>query len=161
MINNIVLNGRLAFDNEVKQTNNGHAVISNRLAVERNYKDAQGNRDTDFINVVFWRQQAEVLNQYAKKGDLIGVQGRLQVRSYENQQGQRVEVVEVVVNELQFLQTKNSTQNQGNNNGFSGQNYNQGNSQGNNYNSGNQQNNGGFNMQDGTPVDISEDDLPF
>ena len=85
----------------------------------------------------------------------------MQVRSYENQQGQRVEVVEVVVNELQFLQSKNSNQNQGNNNGFSGQNYNQGNSQGNNYNSGNKQNKGDFNMQDGTPVDISESDLPF
>ncbi|WP_446907750.1 single-stranded DNA-binding protein, partial [Klebsiella pneumoniae] len=77
-------------------TAQGVANVSFTLAVNRNYKNDQGQREADFINVVIWRKQAELLAQYATKGALIGITGRIQTRNYENQQGQRIYVTEVV-----------------------------------------------------------------
>ncbi|MDR0614538.1 MAG: single-stranded DNA-binding protein, partial [Lactobacillales bacterium] len=96
MINNVVLVGRLTRDPELRYTNNNVANVTFTLAVNRNFTNQQGQRDADFINVVIWRKSAEVLAQYAKKGTLLGVTGRIQTRNYENQQGQRVYVTEVV-----------------------------------------------------------------
>ena len=97
MINNVVLVGRITRDPELRYTPQNQAVATFSLAVNRQFKNANGEREADFINCVIWRQQAENLANWAKKGALIGVTGRIQTRNYENQQGQRVYVTEVVV----------------------------------------------------------------
>lgn len=96
MINNVVLVGRMTRDAELRYTPSNVAVATFSLAVNRNFKGANGERETDFINCVIWRQQAENLANWAKKGALVGITGRIQTRNYENQQGQRVYVTEVV-----------------------------------------------------------------
>ena len=124
MINSTVLVGRLTCDPELKYTGNNVAVASFSLAVNRNFKDANGEREADFINCVIWRQQAENLANWAKKGALIGITGRIQTRSYENQQGQRVYVTEVVAENFQMLESRAAREggnaNQGNTSGAFG-----------------------------------------
>ena len=161
MINNVVLVGRTTKDPELRYTPSNVAVATFSLAVNRTFKDANGEREADFINCVIWRQQAEYLANWAKKGALIGITGRIQTRSYENQQGQRVYVTEVVAENFQMLESRNSQGNQ-QNQGNSFQNGNS--SQGGNVNNGyNQQtpNFGRSNSMQGNPMDISDDDLPF
>ena len=109
MINSVCLVGRLTRDPELKYTGNNIAVASFSLAVNRNFKGANGEREADFINCVIWRQQAENLANWAKKGALIGITGRIQTRSYENQQGQRVYVTEVVAENFQMLESRATT----------------------------------------------------
>ena len=106
MINNVVLVGRTTKDPELRYTPSNVAVATFSLAVNRNFKDANSERKTDFINCVIWRQQAENLANWAKKGALIGITGRIQTRSYENQQGQRVYVTEVVAENFQMLESR-------------------------------------------------------
>lgn len=106
MINRVVLVGRLTRDVDLRYTASGTAVASFTLAVGRNYTNQNGSRDTDFINCVIWRKPAETLANYAHKGSLIGVEGRIQTRSYENQQGQRVYVTEVSVDNFSLLETR-------------------------------------------------------
>ena len=96
MINNVVLVGRLVRDPELRYTPQNTAVATFTLAVNRRFKNAQGEREADFINCVIWRQFAENLANWAKKGALIGVTGSIQVRNYENKEGQRVYVTEVL-----------------------------------------------------------------
>ena len=103
MINNVVLVGRMTRDAELRYTPSNVAVATFSLAVNRNFKGANGERETDFINCVIWRQQAENLANWAKKGALIGITGRIQTRNYENQQGQRVYVTEVVADNFQMV----------------------------------------------------------
>lgn len=113
MINNTVLVGRMVRDAELKYTPNNQAVATFTLAVNRNFKSQSGEREADFINCVIWRQQAENLANLAKKGALIGITGRIQTRNYENQQGQRVYVTEVVADSFQLLEfNKQNDQNQ-------------------------------------------------
>lgn len=115
MINNVILVGRMAGDAELRYTLNNQAVATFRLAVNRPFKNQNGEREADFINCVIWRQQAENLANWAKKGALIGITGRIQTRSYENQQGQRVYVTEVVADSFQLLEKRdNGNQPQGN-----------------------------------------------
>jgi single-strand DNA-binding protein len=170
MINNVTLVGRLTKDPELRYTPNGVATATFTLAVNRPFSNQQGEREADFIQCVVWRKPAENVANYLKKGSLAGAVGRIQTRSYDNNQGQRVYVTEVVCESVQFLEPKNSgggqqQQNQGNyGNGFGG-----GQQQNNQQNNYNQQNSGGgggrFNddpfANDGTPIDISDDDLPF
>lgn len=106
MINSVTLVGRMASDAELKYVNESMAVATFRLAVNRNFKGQDGKREADFINCVIWRQQAENLANWAKKGALIGITGRIQTRSYENQQGQRVYVTEVVADSFQLLESR-------------------------------------------------------
>lgn len=106
MINSVTLVGRMAGDAELKYVNESMAVATFRLAVNRNFKGQNGKREADFINCVIWRQQAENLANWAKKGALIGITGRIQTRSYENQQGQRVYVTEVVADNFQLLESR-------------------------------------------------------
>lgn len=106
MINSIVLVGRLTKDPELRYTPSNQAVATFSLAVNRNFKGQNGEREADFINCVIWRQQAENLANWAKKGALIGITGRIQTRSYENQQGQRVYVTEVVAEQFQLLESR-------------------------------------------------------
>ena len=112
MINNLTLVGRLTKDPDLKYTGNGTAVAAFTLAVNRNFTNQSGEREADFINCVIWRKPAETLANYAKKGVLIGVTGRIQTRSYENQQGQKVYVTEVIVDNFQLLESKKADSSQ-------------------------------------------------
>ena len=150
MINNVVLVGRLTKDPELKYTQSNIAVASFSLAVNRNFKDANGERETDFINCVIWRQQAENLANWAKKGALIGITGRIQTRSYENQQGQRVYVTEVVAENFQMLESRAAREGGNDNVG-----YNKQQQQAPNFARENTQ------YHNSNPIDISSDDLPF
>lgn len=106
MINRVVLVGRMTRDPELRRTGQGDAVTSFTLAVNRNYTSRDGQQQTDFINCVVWRKPAENVERYCSKGSLVGVEGRIQTRSYDNAQGQRVYVVEVVCDSVQFLNTR-------------------------------------------------------
>ncbi|MFC0525968.1 single-stranded DNA-binding protein [Pontibacillus salicampi] len=155
MLNRVVLVGRLTKDPDLRYTPNGVAVANFTIAVNRPFTSQQGGKDADFINCVVWRRAAENLANYMKKGNMVGVDGRLQSRSFDNQEGKRVFVTEVVADSVQFLETKGSSgggapQQQG----FQ-PNQNQGNS-----NNQQQTQNDPF-ADNGEPIDISDDDLPF
>ncbi|WP_407895144.1 single-stranded DNA-binding protein [Lacticaseibacillus sp. N501-2] len=110
MINSVSLTGRITKDIELKYTQSGIAVGSFTLAVDRQFRSENGDRETDFINCVIWRKSAENLSKYTHKGSLIGVSGHLQVRNYENKQGQRVYVTEVVIDNFALLENKKSSE---------------------------------------------------
>jgi single-strand DNA-binding protein len=103
MMNRIILIGRLTQDPELRYTNSGTAVASFTLAVDRPRTNQAGERETDFIPIVVWQKQAETVAQYLQKGRLAAVDGRLQLRSYENREGQKVRVAEVVAESVRFL----------------------------------------------------------
>ena len=148
MINRVVLIGRLTKDVEVRYTQSGVAVGTFSLAVNRPFTNASGEREADFINGVIWRKAAENFANFTHKGALVAIEGRLQTRNYEDGNGKRVYVTEVVADNFSLLEKKSDGQqsapktqaldpfaNQGNQNKFA--------------DSGN------------TEVDISDDDLPF
>ncbi|MDN2966435.1 single-stranded DNA-binding protein [Streptococcus suis] len=137
MINNVVLIGRLTRDVELRYTPSNVAVGAFTLAVNRNFKNAAGDREADFVNCVIWNKQAENLANWTKKGHLIAITGRIQTRSYENQQGQRVYVTEVVAESFQILEKRDNSAN---------------------YSSMDEQMPPGMS---GQPMDITDDDLPF
>lgn len=143
MINNVVLVGRLTKDPDLRYTPAGVAVTQFTLAVDRPFASQGGERETDFIPIVTWRQLAETCANYLRKGRLAAVEGRIQVRNYENNEGKRVYVTEIVANNVRFLESnKRSTEVEndeprGRNNGrdpFA---------------------------DDGQPIDINDDNLPF
>lgn len=138
MINNVVLIGRLTRDAELRYTPSNIAVATFNLAVNRNFKNDNGDREADFINVVMWRQQAENFANWVKKGNLVGITGRIQTRSYDNQQGQRVYVTEVVAESFQILEKKDNSANNAS-----------------------MENQIPPNFEKTNPMDISDDDLPF
>ncbi len=111
MINNVVLVGRLTRDVDLRYTSNGTAYASFTLAADRDFKNQNGERETDFINCVMWRKPAENLANYTKKGSLIGVEGRIQTRNYENEQGKRVYVTEVLAERFHFLENSKTANN--------------------------------------------------
>lgn len=106
MINRVVLVGRLTKDPEFRTTPSGVNVANFTIAVNRTFTNSQGEREADFINVVVFRKQAENVNNYLSKGSLAGIDGRLQSRSYENSEGKRVFITEVVADSVQFLEPK-------------------------------------------------------
>ena len=106
MINRVVLVGRMTRDPELRRTPQGDAVTSFTLAVNRNYTSRDGQQQADFINCVVWRKPAENVERYCSKGSLVGVEVRIQTRSYDNSQGQKVYVVEVICDSVQFLETR-------------------------------------------------------
>lgn len=186
MINRVVLTGRLTKDPELRYTQSGVAVASFTVAVDRQYRNQAGEREADFINCVIWRKSAENFVNFTHKGSKVGIDGRLQTRNYENQQGQRVYVTEVVAESFALLDSRNNGQGNGQQN-YGNQGYqNQGGQQGGYQNQGNQQYNNGYqgnnqgqyqgnqqgyqggqqntgymepDPQQGRP--INEDDLPF
>jgi single-strand DNA-binding protein len=103
MYNRIILIGRLTRDPELRYVPSGAPVASFTLAVDRPFRDQQGNRETDFIDIVAWRKLAEQVSQYMAKGRMVAVEGRLQIRSYETQDGQKRKVAEVVADGVRFL----------------------------------------------------------
>ncbi|XJS09869.1 single-stranded DNA-binding protein [Aerococcaceae bacterium WGS1372] len=160
-MNNFTGVGRLTEVIDLKYTQSGDTVGNFTLAINRNFTNQQGEREADFIRCVVWRKTAENLAKFTKKGSQIGIEGRIQTRNYENQQGQRVYVTEIVVEQFHLLEPRQDNQNQ-QHRGYS-QNYvqSQGHSQSNQGNYSQGQNHGRFKMQDGHPVDVSPDDLPF
>lgn len=105
-MNKIILIGRLTKDVELRYTTSDVAVANFSLAVNRDFKNQNGETETDFINCVAYRKLAETISKYVKKGDKLGVDGRLQTRTYENNEGKKVFVSEVVVNGIEFLEAK-------------------------------------------------------
>ena len=170
-MNNVVLVGRLTKDIELRTIGQGVSVANFTLAVDRRFKNKQGERETDFINCVIWRKSAETLANFTRKGSLIGVTGRIQTRNYENNQGQRVYVTEVVAENFQLLEPKSvtdqriqssgttPTQNDQVSNANQTKNYNQTN-QAPNYDSFSDFNADPF-KQNSDQIEISDDDLPF
>ncbi|GGK22645.1 single-stranded DNA-binding protein 2 [Caldalkalibacillus thermarum] len=135
MLNRVVLIGRLTRDPDLRYTPNGVAVATFTLAVDRPFTNQQGEREADFINIVTWRNLAENCAKYLKKGSLTAVEGRLQTRNYENNEGRRVYVTEVVADNVRFLDGgKKSETKPDLEDPFTGE---------------------------AEPVDVSEDDLPF
>lgn len=102
MLNKVILIGRLTKDPELRYTPSGTAVTKFTLAVNR-FRNKQGERDADFIDIVVWQRQAEVVANYLGKGRLVAVEGRLQIRSYDDSQGIRRKAAEVVANSVRFL----------------------------------------------------------
>ncbi len=143
MMNRTILVGRLTKDPDLRYTPSGVAVATFTLAVNRTFTNQQGEREADFINVVVWRKPAENVANFLKKGSLAGVDGRLQTRNYEGQDGKRIYVTEVVAEYVQFLEPRN------------------------NQSSNQSQNNvpptriDDDPFQSGQPIDINDDDLPF
>ena len=134
IINNWTGIGNLGKDNDVKFSNGGTAVLSQSIGVRRPFKNKQtGEYETDWVNLVFFGKTAENFANFTRKGSKVGIEGRIQSRNYENQQGQRVYVTEVVVNQFHLLDSKNSQSNGYGNSPVAG----------------------------GTPVSLSNDDLPF
>lgn len=120
MINRVVLTGRLTRDVDLRYTQSGAAVATFTLAVDRRFTNQQGEREADFVSCVIWRKSAENFANFMHKGSLVGIEGRIQTRNYENQQGQRVYVTEVVVENFSFLEPRSSNRNAG---GQGGNNY--------------------------------------
>lgn len=110
MINRVVLVGRLTKDPDLRYTPSGVAVATFTLAVNRTFTNQKGEREADFINCVVWRKPAENVANFLQKGSLAGVDGRIQSRHYEGQDGKRVYVTEVVAESVQFLEPKGSRQ---------------------------------------------------
>jgi len=168
MLNRVVLVGRLTKDPDLRYTANGVAVANFTIAVNRPFSNQQGEREADFINCVVWRRPAENLANFMSKGSLIGVDGRVQTRNFEGQDGKRVFVTEIVADSVQFLETKGSggsnSQRSGQGSGGNNQDPNQNqssNNNNNNNNNTNQSNERGPFEDNGEPIDISDDDLPF
>lgn len=153
MINRVILVGRLTRDPELRYTPSGVAVTTFSLAVDRPFKNAHGEKEADFISVVVWRQLAELCANYLKKGSQTAIDGRLQTRSYDNKEGKRVYVTEVVAENVQFL-TSAGERREGGGGGYpappapGGRGY------------GFDRNDDPFANESKT-VDISDDDLPF
>lgn len=147
MINNVTLVGRLVKEVELRFTAAGKAVASGTLAVNRNFKNANGEQEADFINFVIWGKQSENTANYTKKGSLVGITGRIQTRNYENNEGRRVYVTEVVAESVQFLDSRKDGQSRPNTSG--------------NNSNGNTGQNNAYTDPFAGQVDLSDDDLPF
>lgn len=182
MLNRVILIGRLTKDPEMRYTPAGVAVTQFTLAVDRPFTSGgQGEREADFIPIVTWRQLAETCANYLRKGRLTAVEGRIQVRNYENNEGKRVYVTEVIADNVRFLESPNrdggnSREEGSGGGGYGGQGGGSsqgGGNQGGGYGGGGSQGGGGRSggsprndnrdpfSDDGRPIDISEDDLPF
>lgn len=112
-MNKVMLVGNLTKDPELATTNSGVAVCRFTLAVSRKYSNAEGERETDFINIIVWRSQAENCHKYLKKGSKCGVVGSIQTRNYDAQDGTKRYVTEIVAEEVEFLNSRNSAEGQG------------------------------------------------
>lgn len=147
ILNRSILIGRLTRDPELRYTPTGTAVTQFTLAVDRPFTNGQNQREADFIPVVTWRQLAESCANYLRKGRLCAVEGRIQTRNYENNEGRKIFVTEVVADNVRFLESSRKEENRSNsaqNAGYGG-------------NAGNQD---PFSNRD-KPLDINDDDLPF
>lgn len=149
MINKVVLVGRLTKDPELRKTQSGTSVLSFTCAVNRRFKQ-EGQPDADFINCVAWSKTADFMGQYATKGALVGVEGRIQTRNYDDATGKKVYVTEVVAENVQLLESKNKSENRATTSGdFRDNSYFQ------------DEPKTFDDFETGPSLDISSDDLPF
>lgn len=105
-MNKVIEIGRSVKDVELRQTSSGTSAVEFTIAVKRNYKNANGQYDSDFFNCVAFGKTAELISKYVKQGDLIAIDGKLQTRNYTNREGKKVYVTEIVVENVEFLQSK-------------------------------------------------------
>lgn len=112
-MNKVVLIGRLTKNPEIRYTSNNVACCTFTLAVSRDYTNQEGQREADFINIQVWKNQAENCSKYLTKGSLIGLLGRIQTRSYDNEKGEKRYVTEIVADKITFLDTKKDGQQSG------------------------------------------------
>ena len=173
MINNVVLVGRLTKDIDLKYTGSGTAVGTFNLAVNRNFTDQNGEKKSDFVNCVIWRKSAENMANFTRKGSLVGITGRIQTRNYDNQQGQRVYITEVIVENFTLLEPKQVTEQRPRENTYQNQAPPQQNQQQSSgpmdasktgdykYNSFDEFNKHPDPFPEGESIDIEDDDLPF
>ena len=180
MINNVVLVGRLTRAVDLRYTSNGVAFAGFTVAIDRPFKKEGEEREADFINCVMWRKAAENFANFTRKGSLVGIEGRIQTRSYDNQQGQKVYVTEVLAENFSLLESRNVTEQRPNDESQFQTGFNTVNNQNNNvagtfgnstaptfdnagsYGSFNTNSNGSFGrFGNNQTVDISDDDLPF
>ena len=152
-MNSINLIGRLTKDLEIKKTQNGNSFVNFTIAINRTYTSASGERETDFINCVAWNKTAENMAAYVSKGALIGVEGRIQTRTYDDNDGKRVYLTEVYVDNLQFLESRSSSNQPSTNQNF------QQKSEDNFFSDFNESSKGTSDIL--SNLDISDDELPF
>ena len=152
MLNRVILIGRTTRDVDFRRTSNGTPVATFTLALDNRYVLKDGKPTTDFINCVAWNKTAETMDKYVKKGMLIAIEGRLQTRNYENKDGNRVYVTEVVCDNMRMLESRNNSSNstyledyEPANNGYTKD----------------ENNDSGVNDTNSVEFNISEDDLPF
>lgn len=162
MINQTVIVGRMTKEAELRHTGSGIAVASFTVAVERAYTNAQGERETDFINIIAWRKTAEIISNYTAKGSLVGITGRIQTRNYTNNEGRKIYITEVVCENFQMLEPKSVTEKRKEDTGYSD------NKPKNSPNHKKNHSKGNYAEFDTDPfdnnsdsIDISDDDLPF
>ncbi|MFB5269474.1 single-stranded DNA-binding protein [Paenibacillus enshidis] len=160
MLNRVILIGRLTKDPELRYTPSGVAVTQFTLAVDRPFTSQGGEREADFIPVVTWRQLAETCANYLRKGRLTAVEGRIQVRNYENNEGKRVYVTEVVADNVRFLESNREGGNSSGGGAMREEPSYGGGGRGNGNGNYTRNNQDPF-SDDGKPIDISDDDLPF
>lgn len=110
-MNQAIIMGRIVREPDVKQTPTGLSVASFTLAVDRKYKNSEGVKETDFINIVAWRQLAEFVGKYCTKGIKLLITGTIQIRSYENKEGRKVYLTEIIASDIEFAESKNTNQN--------------------------------------------------
>lgn len=156
MINNVVLVGRLTKAVDLRYTSNGTAYASFTLATDRDFKNQNGERETDFINCAMWRKAAENFANFTHKGSLVGIEGRIQTRNYENEKGQRVYVTEVLAERFHFLESVKTA----NNDVLSNEGTNTLGVNKNQNSSGNFANSDPF-MSNGETFDVQDSELPF
>ncbi|EEP9900984.1 single-stranded DNA-binding protein [Listeria monocytogenes] len=159
MMNRVMLVGRLTKDPELRYTPAGVAVATFTLAVNRTFTNQNGEREADFIQCVVWRKPAENVANFLKKGSMAGVDGRIQTRNYEDNDGKRVFVTEVVAESVQFLEPINHAEGATSNNYQNKANYSN-NNQTSSYRADTSQKSDSF-ANEGKPIDINPDDLPF
>ena len=164
MLNRAILTGRLTRDPELRYTTSGTAVVQATIAVDRQFKNQQGEREADFINLVIWRKAAENFANFTHKGSLVGIDGRIQTRTYENKQGQRVYVTEINVDSFSLLEPRQENNQQPNNN-YSSQAPNNNATSNSSQQNQNAQSNYGNQNNDfgngGQSIDLADDELPF
>ena len=159
MLNRVILIGRLTRDPELRYTPAGVAVTQFTLAVDRPFTSGGSKeREADFINIVTWRQLAETCANYLRKGRLTAVEGRIQVRNYDNNEGKRVYVTEIVADNVRFLESSGGNREDGGSSNANAGGYSGGGSG--NRGGGSREQQDPF-IDDGKPIDISDDDLPF
>lgn len=156
MINSVTLSGRLTKEVEFQVTTSGVQVARFTLAVQRSFKDKNGEYQADFIRIIAFRGTAQIANDRLNKGDLCNVHGRMQTRQFENNEGQTVYLTEVVTDNIQLINTGRNNQEPQQQRGQAQNNW----QQQNNQSQGNQQQGNPFANANG-PIDINDDDLPF
>ncbi|EAF8831188.1 single-stranded DNA-binding protein [Listeria monocytogenes] len=160
MMNRVVLVGRLTKDPELRYTPAGVAVTTFTLAVNRAFTNQNGEREADFIQCVVWRKPAENVANFLKKGSMAGVDGRVQTRNYEGNDGKRVYVTEIAAESVQFLEPKHNGAEGATLNNYQGEANYSNNSKTTPYRADSSQKKDSF-AGEGKPIDINEDDLPF